>query len=96
MDRVVTLRRRGHLTIFDSTHNTNVYGYNLFTFMVRNEFGTWIPGTHALVELENSDILSKALRARNGLSIGMRYFLTDDSAVEQLAVKMAFPGLIAG
>ncbi|KAK9427538.1 hypothetical protein V1505DRAFT_379825, partial [Lipomyces doorenjongii] len=47
---------------------------------------------------ENSDILNKALRAIKEWAINwkVRYFLTDDSAVEQLAVQKAFPGLIAG
>lgn len=38
-NQLAVLSNRGYLTVFDSTHKVNVHGYNLFTFMCRNEFG---------------------------------------------------------
>lgn len=92
--RVNTLSRRGFLTLFDSSHKLNTYNYNVFTFMCRDEYGIWVPGAHALVECENSDILCIALQRIKFWTSGqwkMVYALTDDSAVEQRAVKNAFP-----
>jgi MULE transposase domain len=98
-ERLKTLMRRGYLTLFDSTHNTNVHGHRLFTFMVRNEYGIWIPCAHALVENERADILTECMRTIKLWCRGnwpLRYALTDDSATERLAVRQAFPGVDGG
>jgi hypothetical protein len=61
--------------------------------MVRNEFAIWIPSTHCLVEVENSDILSVALLKVYGWTNNawkMQYPLTDNSATEKAAVRKAF------
>jgi hypothetical protein len=95
--RIAILKRRGYLTQFDSTHKTNTWGHNMFSFLVRNEEGLWIPGAHCVVERENSEILAYALQTfKRWCGWQPRYVLTDDSAVEQRAVRHAFPGLQAG
>ena len=38
------LRKSGHLAIMDSTHKTNKHGWKLSTLLVRNAFGSWLPG----------------------------------------------------
>ena len=89
------LTRHGYLTLFDSTHDTNIHGHKLFTFMVRNEHGIWIPCAHALVQNERADILSECIKHIQMWCRGlwqMKYALTDDTATERLAVKQAFPG----
>jgi Zinc finger SWIM domain-containing protein 1/3, RNaseH-like domain len=94
-ERLKILIRRGYLTLFDSTHSTNVHGHRLFTFMVRNEYGVWIPCAHSLVENERADILTECMKRINlwcGGHWRMKYALTDDSATERLAVKQAFAG----
>lgn len=61
--------------------------------MCRDPHGIWVPGAHCLVERENSDILSIALQqiyAWSGGTWKMNYPLTDNSAIERLAVKKAF------
>jgi hypothetical protein len=95
--RLQVLKKRGYLTQFDSTHKTNPWGNNMFTFLVRNEQGIWIPGAHCVVERENSEILAHAMQTfKRWRRWELRYVLTDDSAVEQQAVRHAFPGLVAG
>jgi hypothetical protein len=42
-DRIQTLCRRGYLTLLDSTHCTNKLGWFLFTLVVRDEQGSYIP-----------------------------------------------------
>jgi hypothetical protein len=96
-ERVQWLKRRGHLTQFDATHKTNAWGHNLFSFLVRSEENIWIPAGHCVVERENSETLSYALKMiKQWCGWQPRYVLTNDSAMEQLAVRNAFPGLIAG
>ena len=41
--RLKILIKRGHLTLMDSTHNTNQPKWKLFTLMIRDEYGSWIP-----------------------------------------------------
>ncbi|RPA83468.1 hypothetical protein BJ508DRAFT_304679 [Ascobolus immersus RN42] len=91
--RLQDLARHGYLTLMDSTHDTNVHGFNLFTFMIRDSYGTWIPGAHVLLESESGELIAKSIsviRGWTGDQWQPRYFLTDDSAAEQLGVKLAF------
>ena len=95
--RIEILKRRDYLTQFDSTHKTNTWGHNMFSFLVRNEEVLWIPGAHCVVERGNSEILAYALQTfKKWCGWQPRYVLTDDSAVEQRVVRCAFPGLPAG
>jgi len=95
--RLEILRRRGYLTQFDSTHKMNKWKHNTFSFLVRDEHGIAIPTAHCVVERENADALSKAMQAIKAWSgWHPRYVLTDDSSIEQLAVRKTFRGLEAG
>ena len=97
LTRIQILRKRGYFTQFDSTHKMNMWDHNMFSFLVRNEQGIWIPGAHCVVERENSEILAHAMKTfKKWCGWEPRYVLTDDSAVEQLAVGRAFPGLEGG
>ncbi|KAG0642455.1 hypothetical protein HOY80DRAFT_1105605 [Tuber brumale] len=92
-NRLQTLTNRGFLTIFDSTPKFNVHGYNLFTFMCRDEAAIWVPGANCFVETENSDILAVALQKIYEWSKfpwKVQYPLTDNSAIEKAAVRKAF------
>lgn len=92
-DRLSTLVKQCYLIIFDSTHKVNVNGYNLFTFMCRNEFGIWIRNINSLVESENSDVLAEAIDRIYDWSQQkwkIQYPLTDNSAIEKAAVRRAF------
>lgn len=85
----------------DSTHKTNKLGWYLFTVMVRDEGNSWIPYAYFLSMYEDGDILATTLRqikewCRPYTGWKLRYFITDDSAAEQRAVKLAFRGLIDG
>jgi hypothetical protein len=67
-------------------------------FLVRDEQGAWIPAAHYVAERENWETLSEALRCFKTWYPGWtpRYVMTDDSSIEQKAVKLAFLGLSAG
>lgn len=77
--------RRGHLTLMDSTHSTNQLKWKLFTLMIRDEYGSWIPGAHMLADAEDGDIIGEFLRLikRWSRAWRLRYMITDDSAAEQ-------------
>lgn len=94
--RLRTLMRRGHLTLMDSTHHTNALKWKLFTLMVRDECGSWIPGAHMLASNEDGNLIGAFLRIIKEWSRGwrLRYMITDDSAAEQRGVSLAFRGLI--
>ena len=83
----------------DSTHKLNQLSWKLFTVMVRDEHGSWIPGAHMLSDNEDGDIVAvflQQIKTWCRKSWQLKYITTDDSAAEQRAVKLAFPGLIAG
>ncbi|KAF8441166.1 hypothetical protein BGX38DRAFT_1272784 [Terfezia claveryi] len=101
--RLLILARRGWFTQFDATHKLNRWGHNMFSFLVRNEHNIWIPTAHLVVERENGEIIAEGLKhLKNGaVSIYLgkwqpRYIMTDDSAIEQRAIRLAFPGLNGG
>jgi hypothetical protein len=96
--RLITLTRRGYFTLMDSTHKTNYLKWFLYTIMVRDESGSWMPTAHMLTACEDSDIVAAGLTTLKKWSGAwkLRYILTDDSASEQSAVKKAFPGLQGG
>jgi hypothetical protein len=94
------LSQRGCLVLMDATHNTNWLGWLLYTLLVRNECGSWLPVGHFLTEKSDGDIVCEALKTLKSWvwqtyrrDWPLRYFLTDDSAVEQKAVRNAFADL---
>ena len=99
-DLLAILKARGYLTLMDSTHQTNHLDWKLFTLMVRDAFGTWVPCAHFLTKFEDHDIVAKCLDVVIEASGGWhpRYLMTDDSAAEQLAVKKCFEarGILSG
>ena len=78
----------------DSTHNTNALKWKLFTVMVRDEYGSFWPSGHMLSSNEDADIIAEFLKTlKKWLRIWHpRYAVTDDSAAEQKAVRLAFRG----
>lgn len=91
--------RWGYLILMDSTHNTNLLKWKLFTLMIRDGCGCWIPGAHMLAEAEDGDIIGGFLRQIKRWTRRawrLRYIITDDSAAEQRGVNLAFRGLIDG
>jgi len=69
--------------------------------MVRTETSDWLPCAHALVSAEDGDIIAEGLLTiqqwikDQGKEWKLRYALTNDSAAEQRAIKLAFQGLLA-
>lgn len=95
--RLQILQRRGYLTQFDSTHKMNKWKHNMFSFLVRDENGMFIPAAHCVVDRENSETLGRAMEfLKSWCHWQPRYVLTDDSSIEQLAVKKTFRGLQDG
>jgi hypothetical protein len=94
--RLETLCRRGFLTLMDATHKTNSLGWQLYTLMVRDECGQWIPCGHFLTAHHDGSIIAEGLKVFREWTGGekgwqLAYMLTDDSAAEQMAVRRAFP-----
>ncbi|KAA8893707.1 hypothetical protein FN846DRAFT_499967 [Sphaerosporella brunnea] len=86
--RLQVLQQRGYLTQFDSTHKMNKWKHNMFSFLVRDGNGIFIPAAHCVVDRENSETLSRAMEfIKSWCCWTPRYVLTDDSSIEQLAVK---------
>jgi hypothetical protein len=95
-ERLRLLCRRGHLALMDSTHCSNKLGWPLYTVMVRDEQGHQRPAAHFLARRQDGDIVASALKELRRWTGGVegwrcRWFLTDDSAAEQKAVREAFP-----
>ena len=59
--RLKILEERGYLTQFDSTHKVNKWRHNMFSFLVRDKHGMWIPAAHCVVDREESEVICKAL-----------------------------------
>lgn len=93
-----TLRKSGHLVLMDSTHKTNKHDWKLYTLLVRDAFGSWLPGGHFFVSGEEHNIVAKGLGILKGWAASWtpRYFIIDMSAIEENAVEQTFRGLIAG
>lgn len=101
LNRIRTLTRRDHLTFMDWTHKTKSFGLETVLisgprrarsvgFMYANaerKWGWWYCGAFLI-------LIKKWCGGRCGWR--RRYFITDDSAAEQLAVSLAFQGLIQG
>ncbi len=93
-----TLEMCSWLTMMDSTHCTNRYGWKWFTLYARDHCMSWNVGGHFLVSNEDSDIVSSGLKVvrKHAPKWKLRYFLTDDSNIKQNAITAAFPRLVAG
>lgn len=77
----------------DATHDTNRLKWYLFTLMIRDENSSWVPAAHMLLDHQDSDIIAEGLKVLQewcGDRWLCAYFLTDDSAAEQSAVRKAF------
>ena len=97
-ENLLALQESGHLTIIDSTHKTNKHSWKLYTLLVRNSFGSWLSGGHFFVNAEEQKIVTKGLLILKRWTSNWkpRYFLIDQSAIEENAIKRTFWGLIAG
>ena len=82
----------------DSTHKTNRHDWKLYTLLARDQFGSWLSGGHFFVSAEEQKIVAKGLQIlkRWAHTWKPRYFLIDQSAIEENAVKHTFPGIMAG
>ncbi|KAI9103885.1 hypothetical protein DFS34DRAFT_668217 [Phlyctochytrium arcticum] len=74
------LSTNSYLVLLDSTHKTNRYDWRLFTCMVRDNFGSWLPAAQFFVSTENADAVAKGL-------LQLRKMVRE---------VQAFPGMAAG
>jgi len=97
-ENLEALRKSGHLTIMDSTHKTNKHSWKLYTLFIRDAFGSWLSGGHFFVSGEEQYIVAKGLQVikRWARRWQPRYFLIDQSAIEENAVNYAFRGIEVG
>lgn len=77
------------VVLLDATHNTNCWGWYLFTLLVRDKFGSWVPGGHFYTESQHASIIEAGFRAIRSFVAGFQptYIILDDSAAEQKAVR---------
>ena len=62
--RLPILQHRGYLTQFDYTHKMNKWKHDMFSFLVGDENGVFIPAAHCVVDLENSEALGRAMECK--------------------------------
>ncbi|KAI9095486.1 hypothetical protein DFS34DRAFT_625925 [Phlyctochytrium arcticum] len=98
-----TLVSSSYLVQLDSTHKTNIYDWRLFTVMVRDKHGSWIPAGQFYTSIENACAVNGGLQTlRDMVSAGgfgtwqPRYFLIDQSHVEKNGIHKTFRGMEAG
>jgi hypothetical protein len=48
-DRLQVLADRGMLSLMDATHDSNKLKWLLYTIMVRNQYGSYVPAAHILL-----------------------------------------------
>jgi hypothetical protein len=95
--RLGHLTQNGHLTLVDSTHKTNQLEWKLFTLMICDKYTCWIPVAHGLLSHEFGELIAEFLLViKKWVTWKLRYVLTDDSAAEIKAFRLAFLGLAAG
>jgi len=61
-ERLRVLAKRGYLTLMDATHYTNEMRWLLYTLMVRNKEGNWIPDAYILTAKKNSNVLKFGIK----------------------------------
>ena len=82
-DRLQVLADRGMLSLMDATHDSNKLKWLLYTIMVRNQYGSYVPAAHILTQKQDSDIVAVGLREIRRLCQDRwtpKWILTDDSA----------------
>lgn len=85
---VHALVENAFLVLLDATHHTNQWNWYLFTILVRDKYGSWIPAAHFYTESQHAAIVEGGFRAvRSFASFQPRYVVLDDSAAEQKAVR---------
>ena len=82
----------------DSTHKANKHSWKLYIILVRNSFGSWLPGGHFFVSSEEQHIITEGLKILKQWAQTWKpqYFLVDQSAIEENTIKHTFPGIVAG
>ncbi|KAI9095281.1 hypothetical protein DFS34DRAFT_687064 [Phlyctochytrium arcticum] len=98
-----TLRDNSYLVLLDSTHKTNKYDLRLFTTLVRNKFGSWIPAGQFYVSVENGESVHQGLQSLRSMIAALggkvwqpRYIQIDQSNIERNGIKKTFRGMQAG
>ena len=99
--RLQMLIKRSYFNLMNATHNVDVLNWHLFIIVIRTEYNTYLSYVHMIFSNKNDDIIAEFLHTiktwcESRSDWQSKYFLTDDSAAEQRAVKLAFWGLIDG
>ncbi|KAI9092645.1 hypothetical protein DFS34DRAFT_696959 [Phlyctochytrium arcticum] len=92
-----------YLVLLDSTHKTNRYDWRLFTCMIRNQQGSWLPAAQFFVSNENGDAVFQGLEKVREMVVEVcgvewqpRNMQVDQSNIEKNGIMLAFPGMSAG
>lgn len=84
--RLQLLARHGYLTLMDATHNTNEMKWLLYTLMVRQKHGKWIPGAHILTAKADSNIVQKGLE-QVSIVLSYRFLIINHDSRLKLGVR---------
>ena len=93
------LKDSGDLIIMDASHKTNCWDWYLFALTVRDKYGEWQRGGYFVADQQNNEVVRAGLeKLRQWTDQGWVLYkvLIDDSSIEKLGIKKAFPGLAAG
>ncbi|KAI9093459.1 hypothetical protein DFS34DRAFT_687754 [Phlyctochytrium arcticum] len=102
-EELKVLQECSYLVLMDSTHKTNRWDWRLFTCMVRNKTGSWVPAGQFFAQRENGEGVYSGLNALRNLVLaetGKKWIpnnvMIDQSHIENLGIRKAFPGMAAG
>lgn len=87
-----SMEKAGSLVQMDTTFKTNFFEWRLLNVVFRDFCGVWLPGFHMLMKHENSATIRKGLEIAKELLPKWKpyYFIVDNSAIEQNAIRAAF------
>lgn len=95
MDGIQGLRRRGRLMLIQSAKNMNHLDWRLTSFIIRDEYGTWIPAVFFLQHLEDidlTDMVFEQVKTWCGDKWPLRYIVSDGTMGWQDAANRIFRG----
>lgn len=89
------LKKRGKIVVMDATHCTVKENWYLYTIMLRDKRGVWLPGAFFYSKRKGANSVTAGLRQIIEWCGGIRgwrlqYIVTDDDPAEYLAARTAF------
>ena len=93
MDGIQGLQRRGHLMLIQTANNMNQLKWRLTTFMMRDEYGSWIPAVFFVRDCEDFELIAMAfdqIKTWCGDKWPLRYIISDGTMGGQEGANWIF------